>query len=166
MSSSSSIASLIEESLAMERSGDIGAALQRAQEALKGARTFGKAKDIAAALVCVAYVRFRLGHYDLARAMAEESLTCGAPESPARADALRILGNCAHEAGDLVAAERFYHRAIDLGRQLGYHHALQSCLHSLSACVYIPRGSIVRKSPKITITDCNHSSTCYMNYIL
>lgn len=72
--------------------------------------------------------------------MAQEALDHTTPDSRSRADALRILGSCAHEAGDLAAAEEFYHSAIDIARQNGFHNALQSCLHSLSACVYIPRG--------------------------
>jgi DNA-binding SARP family transcriptional activator len=134
------ISSLIEESQTLERSGNIGAALQRAREALEGARASGEAQDIVAALICVAHVHFRLGHYNEARNLAEEALAHAAIESPAQADALRILGDYAHETGDLMAAERFYQRAIDLSRQLGYSYGLHRCLHSLSACVYIPRG--------------------------
>ncbi len=134
------ISNLIEESLALERSGDIGAALQWAREALEGARASGEAKDIVAALVCVAHVHFLMGHYDEARNLAEEALAHAAIESPAHADALRVLGDYAHEDGDLTAAEWFYQRAIDLSRQLGYSYGLHRCLHSLAACVYIPRG--------------------------
>lgn len=134
------ISSLIEESQTLERSGNIGAALQRAREALEGARASGEAQDIVAALVRVAHIHFRLGHYNEARNLAEEALAHAAIESPAQADALRVLGDYAHEDGDLTAAERFYQRAIDLSRQLGYSYGLHRCLHSLSACVYMPRG--------------------------
>jgi len=136
----SPISDLIEESLALERSGDIGVALQRAREALEQAQVSGEAEAIATALVSVAYCQKCLGHYDEARALAEEALTHTAPHARARADGLRILGDCVHEAGDLTAAERFYQRAIDLSRQLGYSYGLHRCLHSLAACVYIPRG--------------------------
>jgi len=137
---SSAIECLIEESYALERSGDIAGAFQRAREALQRAWAEGEAEALAAALVCVAYSQYHLGHYDEAQGLVEEALSETAPLTRTRADGLRILGDCAHEAGDLVAAERFYQRAIDLGRQLGYPYILHRCLHSLSACVYIPRG--------------------------
>jgi len=137
---SSSISNLIEESHTLERAGEISAALQRAREALERARAFGEGEDVAAALVCVAHVHFRQGHYDEARALAEEALAHAAPESRSRVDGLIILGLCAAETDDPAAAETFYHRAIDLSRQLGYHRALRSALHNLSAGVYVPRG--------------------------
>jgi DNA-binding SARP family transcriptional activator len=140
MKGSPPIASLIEESYALERAGDIGAALQRAGQALEEALRTGEAQAIAAAQVCVAYCELRLGHYQRAHTLAEEALSHAGPRTRARADAWRILGDCAHEAGDLESAEAFYQQAIDLGRQLGSSYVLLRCLHSLSACVYIPRG--------------------------
>jgi tetratricopeptide (TPR) repeat protein len=134
------VASLIEESYALERAGDIGAALQKAGQALDKALDAAEAEAIATAQVCVAFCELRLGHYDRARTVAEEALSHAGPQARPRADALRILGDCAHEAGDLVTAETFYQQAIDLGRQLGSPYVLHRCLHSLSACVYIPRG--------------------------
>jgi DNA-binding SARP family transcriptional activator len=134
------VADLIEESYALERAGDIGAALQRAGQALEQALYAAEAQAIAAAQVCVAYCELRLGHYDRARTLAQEALSQAGPQARARADAWRILGDCAHEAGDLPSAETFYQQAIDLGRQLGSPYILHRCLHSLSACVYIPRG--------------------------
>jgi DNA-binding SARP family transcriptional activator len=135
-----SVANLIEESYALERAGDIGAALQKAGQALDKALDAAEAEAIAAAQACVAFCELRLGHYDRARTVAEEALSHAGPQARPRADALRILGDCAHEAGDLVTAETFYQQAIDLGRQLGSPYVLHRCLHSLSACVYIPRG--------------------------
>ena len=140
MDLSPSVASLINESYNLERSGDIAAALRRAREALALAQAAGEAEATATALVCVAHCHYHLGHYDDAQALAEEALSHAAPRGRARADGLRLLGDCAHEAGDLAAAERCYEEAIDLGRELGYHYVLHRCLHSLSACVYIPRG--------------------------
>ena len=134
------ITALTQKSYALEQAGEIGAALQLARQALERARAAGMPAELAAALVCTAHSLHHLGHYGEARDLAEEALTHAAPISRTRADALRILGSCAHETGNLEAAERFYHLSIDVARQLGYHRALQSCLHSLSACVYIPRG--------------------------
>ncbi|HEY66873.1 MAG TPA: tetratricopeptide repeat protein [Thermoflexia bacterium] len=140
MGLSPSISSLIEQSHILARAGDIGAALQRAQEALEQARASGGTDAIAAALVCVAHLHFRQGHYDTARALAEEVLSRVLSDAPVRADALLILGNCAAETDNPAAAEAFYRRAIDLSRQLGYRRALRSGLHNLSANVYVPRG--------------------------
>ena len=134
------LADLIAESHACEQSGDISTALKRAHQALELARSGGMPEDIAAALVCVALYQYHLGHFDQAKTMAGEALTITLPDSRTCAEALRILGNCAHEAGDLPAADNFFHRAIDIARSQGYRRMLQSCLHSLSACVYQPRG--------------------------
>jgi len=140
METAPSIAELIEESYALEGAGDLGAALQRAQQALADAHAAGDVALAVAARVCLALIQYHLGHYDQARVQAETALAHATHDAPEQAAALGILGNCAHEMGDLVLAEAFYRQAIDLARQLGNHRALQTCLHSLSACVYIPRG--------------------------
>jgi len=140
MSVPSVVTKLIEESVVLARAGEISAAFQRAREALEEARASGEAEAIAAALACVAHVRFRLGHYDQARSLAEEAVGHAPSESPVRADALLMLGLCYAETDDPAAAETVYHQAIDLSRQLGYHRALLRALHNLSAGVYIPRG--------------------------
>ncbi len=140
MSSPPSIAALIEESYALEGAGDLGAALQRARQALEDAHAGGDVSLGVAARVCLAHIHYHLGHYDQAMVQAETALAHAAPDAPEQPEALRILGNCAHEMGDLGLAEALYHQAIDLARQLGNRRALQTCLHSLSACVYIPRG--------------------------
>lgn len=140
MSAQPSVAQLLDESQSLERAGEIAAALQRAQAAVEQARADGDAQTLAAALNSIAFVHFRMGHYAQARALAEEALTHAAADSPARADALLLLGMCATETNDLAAGEDFYLRAIDLSRQLGYHRALSRGLHNLSAGVYMPRG--------------------------
>jgi DNA-binding SARP family transcriptional activator len=134
------LAELIEASYALERSGDISTALKRARKALELAHASGGSEGIAVALVCVAHCQHHLGHFKRAKALAEEAFAHTTSDSQACADALRIMGSCAHETGDLAAAEEFYHRAIDVARSQGYYQVLQSCLHSLSACVYLPRG--------------------------
>lgn len=134
------IVSLIENSYNAERSGNIGLALQQAQEALLHARSAGQDESLAQALTCLAYMYDRLGHHDQARDLAEQALAYAAPVCETRARALKTLGDCAHERGDLTAAEQYYHQAIDLARQLGLTYILHRCLHSLSACVYMPRG--------------------------
>jgi len=136
----STIASTVEASYAAERSGDIAHALQQAQAAVTQARASDHSESLAGALACLAYMHDRLGHHEQARAVAEEALAHAAPLSPARARALKTLGDCAHESGDLAAAETCYHQAIDLARQLGLAYVLHRCLHSLAACVYLPRG--------------------------
>jgi len=132
--------SLLEDSYAAERSGNISHAFRQAQAALERARAVGQGELLADALACTAYMHDRLGHRDQARSLAEEALSHAAPLSPARARACKTLGDCAHERGDLAAAEQYYHSAIDLSRQLGLTYMLHRCLHSLAACVYGPRG--------------------------
>lgn len=90
-----SVFSLIEESFDLEQEGRIGSALQRARRALRQARISDRPDQIAAALVCVAHVHFRQGHYDSAQMFATESLDHSPADAEARADALQILGLCA-----------------------------------------------------------------------
>ncbi len=136
----SSIADLIAKSYALEQAGDVSTALKAAKQAAALARSSGGGENLAAALVCVAFCQYHLGHFDQAHTQAGEALSIAHPDSQTSAEALRVLGNCTHETGDLAAAEGYYHRAIDIARSQGYHNVLQSCLHSLSACVYLPRG--------------------------
>ncbi|MCB9153943.1 MAG: hypothetical protein H6649_07800 [Caldilineae bacterium] len=135
-----SVFSLIEESFDLEQEGRIGSALQRARRALRQARISDRPDQIAAALVCVAHVHFRQGHYDSAQMFATESLDHSPADAEARADALQILGLCAAETNSPDVAEEYFHQTIDLSRQIGYRRALRSALHNLSAMVYVPRG--------------------------
>lgn len=134
------IDSLITAAYAAERAGNISHALQQAQLALAQARSNGQAEPLAHTLACLAYLHGRLGHHEQARLLAEEALQHAIPLSTARARAWKTLGDCAHEHGDITTAEQNYQRAIDLARQLGQTYLLHRCLHSLAACVYIPRG--------------------------
>lgn len=140
MSQSCSVADLIEASYALGRSGDNGAAFQRAQEALEQARAGGEKGTSAAALLCLATACFRLGHYLDAQSLGEEAQDLAAADSPESIEALLMLGMCATETSDLAAGEDFYRRALDLSRQLGDYRYLQRALVDLAAGVYIPRG--------------------------
>ncbi|MCD6290357.1 MAG: tetratricopeptide repeat protein [Anaerolineae bacterium] len=134
------IAAIIAESLALKRSGRISAALRHAQKAVQLAQSLKDPRRIATALNALARVYIRLGHYNSARELAEEALAHASSGSHAHVDALLVLGICAAETDDPDAAERFYHQAVDLSRQLGYDRALLRGLHNLAAGVYIPRG--------------------------
>ena len=140
MSQPCSVAELIDRSEALARSGNIGAAFQRAQEALEEARAAGDPEDITGALLCSAMVQFRLGHYSDARSLAEEALTYTGADAPHLIEALLMLGMCETETSDLDVGEDFYRRALDLSRQFGQDRLLQRTLVNLSAGVYIPRG--------------------------
>lgn len=134
------VSELIVQSLTQERAGEIGAALQHAQAALEQARADGNPEIVATALNRVARVHFRLGHYEQARALAQESLSQTRSDSPVRAEALLILGNCAAETNALDQAETLYRQAADLGRQVGCHRTRAHALHGLGQGVYMPRG--------------------------
>ncbi|GAB4560177.1 MAG: hypothetical protein Kow0047_06670 [Anaerolineae bacterium] len=133
-------ASLFNEDLALERTADIAAALRRAQNALEEARRQNEPTLATQALVSLAEMRFRLGQYRAARALAEEALGQAHPVAPDRARALQVLGNCAAETGCLVEAEEWYRQAAELAREIGYHRARMAALHGLAAGVYFPRG--------------------------
>lgn len=139
MSLPPSITELIDESIALERSGEVGAALQRAREALNVARASGEDEAIASALNCVAAVLFRIGTYDKVGPLAEEALAIAPADAPPRADALLLLGMRALAYDDLSTAEEHLHRAAELSRQLGYRLALLRALHNLSV-LYRDRG--------------------------
>ena len=136
----SSVASLIEISLTLERSGDIGEAFKSAQQALEVARSSNNAELILEVQVRVAFLHFRLGHYDQARKIAKDSLALDTAEAVSHVDAWLVLANCSAETNDLSAATDSYLHAIDLSRQLGYSRALMSGLHNLATGVYLPQG--------------------------
>ena len=140
MSASEEISRLIEESRALERSGEIAAAIQCATQATNLARTQADAESESRALNALTYAHIRLANYSQARRFCRQILDLAGPESPARVDALLNLGICAGETDDLAALEFFTRQAVDLSRQIGYDRALVRGLHMLSCMVYMPRG--------------------------
>ena len=136
----SGVDDLVEASYAAERGGDISSAFSQAQAALAQAGLLGGSEDRAKALACLAYMHERLGHHERSRTLAEEALRQASDSAPARVRAWKTLGDCAHEAGDLAGAERYFGQAIDLARQLGLTYLVHRVLHSLAVCVYLPRG--------------------------
>ncbi len=135
-----SIAAVVEKCLALERAGEFAAALALAEEALVSVRETQQPDAVAAALNCVARFRFRLGQDAQARALAQEALALTGPESPARAEALLMLGMCASETDALAGTEAYYRQAADLARTLGDHLLHFRALHNLASGVYLPRG--------------------------
>lgn len=135
-----SISALIETSLALERAGNIGEAFRVAEQALENARSSKINAPIVEAQVRVAFLHFRLGHYDRARKIAEGALALDTPDSKSHVDAWLVLGNCAAETNDLSAAEDSYLHAIDLSRQMSYSRAFKSGLHNLATGIYLPQG--------------------------
>jgi len=136
----SPVASLMDESLALERAGDIAAALRKAYEALEKARCLDEPEVVAQALVCLARVRFRLGQYQEAKGLAGEALALTPPNAAAHIEALLRLGACSAETDSLTEAEDYYWRAINLARESGYSLLRFRALHNLAAGVYMPRG--------------------------
>ncbi len=134
------VTSLIEQSLALERSGEVAAALRLASNAVEEARRQGERSALARALTRLAEIRFRLGQYGAARALAREVLGLVSPSTPVYVEALLRLGSCAAETDSLTEAEACFRQAADLGRELGYPLAHCSALHGLAAGVHIPRG--------------------------
>ena len=132
--------SMLEESLSLEWSGEIGQSMHRAREALQEAYDAGEKESIARALVRVAHVHFRLGHYDRAKEMAQEALGQVDQASRARADALILLGNWAGETQPLSEAEAFFRQAVDVSREIGHTVARMRALHGLGQGVYFQRG--------------------------
>lgn len=136
----SSVASLIDESLALEQAGDIAGAFARAQAVLAQAQETGEGEPMAQAVAHLAFLEFRLGHCDRALDLAQEALTWAAPDSPARCRAWLILGHCAAGSGSLETAETWYRQVADLGRRIGDYGPWARSLHNLANGVYFPRG--------------------------
>jgi DNA-binding SARP family transcriptional activator len=114
--------------------------IRAASRVLAATRREGRREEIDSALVRLAHLHFRQGHYDQAWLLADEVVRDALADSPMRCDALRILGNCAAELGDPERAEAHYHEAMDLARQLDYGYALYRCLHSLATNIHWPGG--------------------------
>ena len=114
--------------------------IREASLTLEQARTVGDSENICACLIRLAHLHFRQGHYRQTKDLAAEVLRDTPLDSFWRCDALRMLGNCSAEMGDPNSAEKYYHQAIDLARELDYHYEQFKCLHSLATNIYWPRG--------------------------
>ncbi len=134
------VATLVEESRAFERAGELAAALRKARQATELARCSGDLTCLALALHCEGYIFFRGGEFAAAQRLASEALVLAPPESTILTDILLLLGICATETDDLAGGEGYYHRAIRLARLQGYDRALTRGLHNLSAGIYTARG--------------------------
>lgn len=140
MSDAVSVRDLIEDSNALERAGDIAAALAHAREALDLARSEGERSATAQALVAAALCRHRLGQYGTARTLAEEALAEAPPGTPVQGDALLMLAMSAAETELLSEAEGYYRRADELAREIGYDRLRYRALNNLAVGVYFSRG--------------------------
>ncbi len=118
----------------------ISAALQQAERLLEAARSEPGAEALATALVRVARLRFRLGQYATAQALAAEALGVAPSRSPVRAEAWQVLGNCAADTEALAQAEAYYRTAADIARETGHHRAQVAALQGLAGGAYFPRG--------------------------
>jgi len=130
----------IEQIRALCRAGQVAAAYDRAREMLRQAQASGEDEVIAEALIALAHVHFRLGHYGQAQAMLKEAMARTPEDHPLQVDALIHLGMCAAETDAPDQAEAHYRRAVDLSRLLGYEEALYRGLHALAVGIYIPEG--------------------------
>jgi DNA-binding SARP family transcriptional activator len=138
--SDDAIARLIEESAALERTGQVGAAMDRARQAQELAHSSGNQESMARTLALMGDFHYRMGHFEEAEKLGKQALTHAGQISPSRVNALILLGNCSMEVGSLGESEAQYQTAADLSRQIGYDHARVSALHDLGACVYALRG--------------------------
>lgn len=136
----SAVTSLISNSLALERSGDLLSALRCARRALEMARAEGEPEQVATALLAVARIRFRLGQYQPARELATEALSLAPADSPARTEALLRLGAYAAVAYSLDEAETLLLQAANLSRELDSLLTRFHALHNLAAGIYLLRG--------------------------
>ncbi len=131
---------LLDQDIVCDPSGVVAARLQEVEEAVAAARKTEDSATLAAALIALARLRFRLGQYAAAQALADEALAACPERSPLRADAWQVLANCAAELGTPNVAEAYYRLAADLARETGNVRAQVAALHGLAAAVYLPRG--------------------------
>ncbi len=128
------------EDIACSPSEAIPRLLRRAERALAEARQGHEAGAVATALVDVARLRFRLGQYAAAQALATEALGVAPARSPICADAWQVLANCAADTETLAQAEAYYRLAADVARETGHYRAWVAALHGLAAGAHFPRG--------------------------
>ncbi len=128
------------EDIACEPLESVADRLQQAEEAVQAAKQSAEPLALAQALVALARLRFRLGQYKAAQALADEALAACPERSPLRADAWQVLANCAADLEAPATAETYYRLAADLARETGNAWAQVAALHGLAAAVYLPRG--------------------------
>ncbi|MCX7707663.1 MAG: tetratricopeptide repeat protein, partial [Anaerolineae bacterium] len=128
------------EDIAIEPLDTVAAHVQAAVDAVASARQAADPVALATALITLARLRFRLGQYRDAQALADEALATCPERSPLRADAWQVLANCAAELETPAAAEAYYRLAADIARETGNVRAQVAALHGLAAAVYRPRG--------------------------
>jgi DNA-binding SARP family transcriptional activator len=135
---------LIQLALQREQAGDMAGALRIARQALDLACLVPQPHDRARALTAVARYRFRLGQYEIARALAQEALALtvadGEPQAAIHTEALLLLGMCAGETHSIAECEQYYRQAADLAREIGNQLLFMRALHNLGSAVYLFRG--------------------------
>ena len=140
MSSISSLEKIIKESRSQERSGEFGAALKHARDAIELANTLGEPLARSEALLNLARIQFHGGKYQDAKGTAEKALNLAPERTSAQAEAWLRLGACAAETSSLSEAEGCYQQCIEIARDAGDHQMRMRAMHNLSAGVYLPRG--------------------------
>lgn len=136
MNASAIEAAVLVEDVVGEPADAVALRLRQATEAVEQARRQREPTALTRALVVLARVHLRLGHYAEAQALADEILAQAPPRSPDRADAWQVLANCAVELESPAQAEAYYRTAAELAREIGYHRAHVAALHGLAAGVY------------------------------
>ncbi len=131
---------LIQQGYRLERSGDIGGAIESARRALEYASREEGACERAAALTCLSYLFNHMGKFEEALEFAGQAIALEPEDPKTRANALMTHGICLSDLGRLEQTENSLLLSMDLAREYGFRMALQKCLHVLSAGVYIPRG--------------------------
>mgnify|MGYP000889766566 CR=1 FL=1 len=140
MSNCEKITAIITQSLELESSGQVGAALQKIAEAISFTRSETNPALTGKVFVTEAWLRFRLGQYAQASQIAEQALPLLPEKSADCARAWIILGNCAGESGDLDDCEEKLRLAADICRETGSPGMLVGALHNLCALIFMPRG--------------------------
>jgi DNA-binding SARP family transcriptional activator len=131
---------LIEQSRSLETVGDIDGAFRLANQAVRIAQADGDSDAVAAALLGVAFLHFRIGHDGDVIHLARQALALSSADSMWKVDALMMLGAAGEGDDYMHQRKERYLQVIDLARQIGYHRALIRALHNLAAGVYMPWG--------------------------
>jgi len=131
---------LLDQDIIYGPSDAVAGRLQEAENLVAAARQGGEPAALAEALIALARLRYRLGQYRAAQALADEALAVSPEGAPARADAWQVLANCAADIESFAQAEACYRLAADLARETGHHRGRVAALHGLAAGVYFPRG--------------------------
>jgi len=139
MANASDIESLLQESVKLEKVGDLLPALEQANLALQHAENDQLQELILKSHSRLGWILMILGRYAEAISHAEWILA-KSQATPEAVDALVVKATCLSETNQLSQAELLLQRAVDISRYTQYKAGLSNALHNLANSIHLIRG--------------------------